>query len=30
MAMETEEAQTEVRRNVLYEGEARLEEARGR
>src|SRR5438552_1678929 len=30
LALETEEAQTEVRRNVLYDGEARLEEARGR
>jgi chromosome segregation protein len=30
LALETEEAQAEVRRNVLYEGEARLEAARGR
>jgi chromosome segregation protein len=30
LALETEEAQMEVRRNVLYEDEGRLEEARGR
>jgi len=30
LALETEEAQAEVRRNVLYEGEARLLAARGR